>query len=71
MDAMFRENAVFALEKNFQYFFFSRKQDVAIDHTLEGHTSLPSLHVSEKSTRLPTSLGQGISLLRTVARLSL
>ena len=51
--------------------FILRKQDASIDHAFECQASLPSLHVNEKSTLLLTSLGQGISSVRTAAQLSL
>jgi len=49
----------YSLQKKFSLFLFSRKQDAAIDHTFECHASLPSLHINENLTWLPTSLMQG------------
>ena len=66
----FCENAVFASGEIFVVFIL-RKQDASIDHAFECQASLPSLHVNEKSTLLLTSLGQGISSVRTAAQLSL
>ena len=57
---------MYSLQNKFSRLLFLRKQDAAIDHTFECHASLLSLHINEKLTRLPTSLRQGISLLRTV-----
>jgi len=61
---------LYSLQNKFSRFLFSRKLDAAIDHTFQCHASLPSLHINEKLTRLPTSLRQGISSLRRVAQLT-
>jgi len=46
---------LYSLQKKCSRFLFLRRQDAAIDHAFECNASLPSLHVNEKSTRLPTS----------------